>query len=200
MITWFADFNGLELFYLICAVTGALFLVFKMALQFIGVGGGEMDLDVDIGGDLDAGGDMDAGHPDSDPGFHLLSLLGLSSFFMMFGLVGLTCYRQYQLGVLISMCGSVAGGGISVWLIGKLFRGASHLQSSGTLKTADAVGCSGTVYLNIPAKGIGRVTLNFNNHLREFDATASDGAALLTGTLVRVVEVKASVLYVEPIN
>ncbi|MDD2600891.1 MAG: hypothetical protein PHO37_16990 [Kiritimatiellae bacterium] len=195
MTTWFSDFNGLELFYLICAVTGALFVAFKMVLLIIS---GDIDTDIDV--DLDAGGDLAGEHSDSDAGFHWLSMLGLSSFFMMFGLVGLTCYRQYHLGTLISMFGSTAGGVMSVWIIGKIFQGASKLQSSGTLRTADAVGCSGTVYLNIPENGTGRVTLNFNNHLRELDAVAHDGSALPTGTLVRVVEVKARVLSVEAIK
>jgi len=196
---WFADFKSIELFYLICAVIGGAFLIFKMVLMFIG-GDIDADVDIDVDVDLDGGFDMEAGHADSDVGFHLLSLISLSSFFMMFGLVGLTCYRQYHLHALISMVGSITGGSLSVWIIGKIFQGASKLQSSGTLKTADAVGCTGTVYLNIPQNGTGRVTLNFHNHLREFDAITSDGSALDTGSPVRVVEVKARVLYVEAIH
>jgi membrane protein implicated in regulation of membrane protease activity len=125
---------------------------------------------------------------------------GLSAFFMMFGLVGLAMYRQSQAGVVFSIIGAVAAGMISVWVIGKLFQGAARLQSSGTLKTADAVGSTGTVYLNIPKGGTGRVSLNFRNRLREFDATEKNGAEVPTGTPIRVVQVKANILVVEIIR
>jgi len=119
---------------------------------------------------------------------------------MMFGLVGIALYRQSQMGVVTSIVGAVVAGLASVWFIGKIFQGAARLQSSGTLHIADAVGCTGTVYLTIPERGTGRVTLNFKNHLREFDAREKNGAEVPTGTPVRVVQVNATVLVVESIQ
>ncbi|MBU0680301.1 MAG: hypothetical protein KKD73_02655 [Proteobacteria bacterium] len=191
MVKAFADFNGLEIFFLICAIIGGFFVLFKLVMQFIG---GDADTDGGLSGDLDTE------HVDSDVGFRLLSMHGLSAFFMMFGLVGLAFYRQSQVGVIISIVGALTAGMLAVWVIGKLFQGATRLQSSGTLKTADAVGSTGTVYLTIPAKGTGMVSLNFRNRLREFDATERNGAEVATGTPVRVVDVKANILVVEIIN
>jgi membrane protein implicated in regulation of membrane protease activity len=187
----FADFNGLEIFFLICAIIGGFFVFFKLVMQFIG---GDTDTDGGLAGDLDTE------HVDSDVGFRLLSMHGLSAFFMMFGLVGLAFYRQSQAGVIISIVGALTAGIAAVWVIGKLFQGATRLQSSGTLKTVDAVGSTGTVYLTIPAKGTGMISLNFRNRLREFDATEKNGAEVATGTPVRVVAVKANILVVEIIN
>ncbi len=178
------------MFFLGCAVIGGFFVLVKLVLQFIG---GDSEADVGVDGDVG----FDAEHVDSDIGFRALSIQGLSAFFMMFGLVGLALYRQSQLEVLVSIVGAVAAGLFSVWVMGKLFQMASRLQSSGTLQTADAVGCTGTVYLTIPEKGTGRVSLNFKNHLREFDAIEKNGAEIPTGTPVRVVQVRASVLVVE---
>ena len=160
MVKVFSDFNGLEVFFLACAIIGGFFVVVKLFMQFIGG---------DTGADVDT--DFDAGHLDSDIGFRLLSMHGLSAFFMMFGLVGLALYRQSQVGVAISMIGAVMAGLISVWVMSKIFQAAIQLQSSGTLKTSDAVGSTGTVYLTIHEGGTGRVSLNFQNRLREFDAT-----------------------------
>jgi membrane protein implicated in regulation of membrane protease activity len=187
----FSDFNGLEVFFLACAIIGGFFVVIKLFMQFAG---GDTDTNVSVDTD------MDAGHVDSDIGFSLLSMHGLSAFFMMFGLVGLALYRQSQAGVVISMIGAVAAGVISVWVISKIFQSATQLQSSGTLKTSDAVGSTGTVYLTIPEGGTGRVTLNFQNRLREFDATEKNGTELPTGTPIRVVQVNASILVVEIIQ
>ncbi|MFH2092614.1 MAG: hypothetical protein ABIJ31_09645 [Pseudomonadota bacterium] len=155
---------------------------------------------MDTSAGVDGNIDIDSSHADSDVGFRLLSLQGLSAFFMMFGLVGLALYRQSQVGTLIAILGAVVAGMVSVWVIGKLFQGAVSLQSSGTLKTADAVGSSGTVYLTIPEGGTGRVSLNFQNRLREFDASEKNGSQVPTGTPVRVVQVKANVLVVEILN
>jgi membrane protein implicated in regulation of membrane protease activity len=189
----FSDFNGLEVFFLACAVIGGFFVLMKLIMQFVG---GDTDTTVDVHGDIG----VDAHHADSDVGFRLLSMHGISAFFMMFGLVGLALYRQSQVGVFISMIGAVAAGLASVWVIGKLFQGASRLQSSGTLKTSDSVGSTGTVYLTIPKGGTGRVSINFRNHLREFDASEKDGAELPTGTPIRVVRVNANILVVESIQ
>jgi membrane protein implicated in regulation of membrane protease activity len=188
----FSDFNGLEMFFLACAVIGGFLVLFKLVMQFMG---GDTHIH-DMSGDIS----MDSGHVDSDVGFRILSIHGFSAFFMMFGLVGLAFYRQSQMGVFISIIGAVAAGMASVWVIGKLFQGAARLQSSGTLKTADAVGSTGTVYLTIPEGGVGRVSLNFQNHMREFDAIEKNGLALPTGTPVRVVQVKVNILVVETIN
>jgi membrane protein implicated in regulation of membrane protease activity len=185
------DYNGLEIFFLVCAGTGTALVLIKLVLQLLGA-----DQDTDVGFD----NDVDVGHPGSDEGFRVLSLHGFSSFFMMFGLVGLALYRQSQMGVPLSIAGALVAGMASVWIIGKLFQGAVRLQSSGTLKISEAVGCKGTVYLTIPAGGIGRVSINFHNRLREFDAIEKAGAQLVTGTPVQVVEIKANILVVETIQ
>jgi len=187
----FSDFNGLEIFFLICAVIGGFFVFIKLVLQFIGS---------DANTEIDVDSDIDIDHADSDVGFRLLSLQGLSAFFMMFGLVGLALYRQSRMGIVISNIGAVVAGLVSVWVIAKLFQAASRLQSSGTLKTEDAVGCTGTVYVTIPNGGTGQVNLNFRNHLREFNATEKNGVEVPTGTPVRVVQVNANVLVVEIIS
>ena len=193
MAKLFSDFNGLELFFLICAIIGGFFVLMKLALQLVG---GDTDADASVENDID----IDPEHVDSDVGFRLLSMHGLSAFFMMFGLVGLALYRQSQVGVIISNVGAVAAGMFTVWIIGKLFQGAARLQSSGTLKTADAVGSTGTVYLTIPKGAVGRVSINFRNRLREFDATEKNGTEVPNGTPVRVVQVNANILVVEIIN
>lgn len=180
--------NGIEIFFLICAVIGGFFVIVKLVLQLIGA---DADVDTDIDSDI---------HTDSDAGFKLLSIYGITSFLLMFGLVGLALYHQSQAGFLVSIIGATAAGFASFWVIGRLFTLVGRLKSSGTLDTASAVGSKGTVYLNIPAGGTGRVTINMNGHLREFDAVTVNQAALLTGTPIFVVRVDANVLVVDKIN
>jgi membrane protein implicated in regulation of membrane protease activity len=146
---------------------------------------------------MDANTGFDAHHTDSDAGFTLLSLHGLSSFFMMFGLVGLALYRQSQTGKALSIAGAALAGVLSVWAIRKLFAAVTRLQSNGTLGIADAVGCTGTVYLTIPKGGAGRVMINVKSRLREYDAVEQKGDEIPTGVAVRVVRSDANLLIVE---
>ena len=188
------SFNSLDIFFIACAAIGGFFVVIRIALQFFGA-----DHDTDAGIQLGGHDGVDVHHADSDLGFKFLSIHGLSTFLMMFGLIGLALYHQSGLSVLVAIPGAAAAGVLAVWVVGKLFRSAVNLQSSGTLETRDAVGATGTVYLTIPEKGVGRVNVRFRGRLRECDAMEKEGEKLTTGTPVKVVQVRDSMLVVEKI-
>lgn len=193
MSDYFSQYNGVEIFLLVCAIVGGFFVIMKFVMMFIG-------FDHDAGADLNVDGhDIDLNHVDSDTGFHVLSLHGISSFLLMFGLVGLAMYRQNHLGVIISLIGAMVAGSVSVWIIGKMFMFAGKMKSSGTITIDSTVGTQGKVYMKIPDKGVGRVLINVRNSLREYDATSNDNKAIDTGTPVRVVWVDGNVLVVERI-
>ena len=78
-----------------------------------------------------------------------------------------------------------------------IFNIFNSLQSSGTLDTKQAIGSTGQVYLTIPDKGIGKVTISFQNRLREFDATSFEGEELKTGQPIKVVRVDGNILVVQ---
>ena len=191
MANAFSNLNGFELFFLICAIVGGFFVLIRLIMQFIGADA-ELDTDLDTG--------IDSQHVDSDIGFKVLSMHSLTSFLMMFGLVGFALYRQSGAGMFFSTLGASVAGAASVWVIGRIFASVSRLQSSGNLATDSAVGSTGSVYLSIPEGGTGRVSINFRSRLREFDATAADGEAIATGTPIRVVRVKGREMVVEKIR
>ena len=111
MQTMFSQYTGVEVFFLICAVVGGIFVLFKLIMQFMG-------LDHDHDGSLPTDShDICGHHSDSDVGFKVLSLQGVISFLMMFGLVGLALHRESQVGILSSMAGAIAAGIASVWII-----------------------------------------------------------------------------------
>lgn len=193
MNEFLSQYNGVEIFFFICAVVGGVFVIIKFIMQFIG-------LDADVGGDFDIDGhDIDLDHADSDAGFHVLSLLGISSFLLMFGLVGLAMYRQSHLGMLFSLIGAMLVGCVSVWVIGKMFMFMSKMKSSGTIAIDSTVGAQGKVYMKIPDNGTGRILIKVKNSLREYDATSHDSKAIETGTPVRVVWVDGNMIVVERI-
>jgi hypothetical protein len=196
-----ANFNGMENFFLLCAGVGGFFVVLKMLMQLLG---GETHTDINhdftIDGGIDHDFSVEAHHADSDVGFKALSLHGLASFLMMFGLVGLALYRQSGVGTLISLGGAALAGMGTVWVIGKLFQLAGRLQSSGTLSpTGGLLASTGTVYMSIPKGGTGRVMINARNRLREFDAVSVNGEELPTGTAVQVIDVSGNAVVVQSI-
>ena len=197
---YFSQYSSVEIFFLICAVIGGFFVVIKFIMLFLGFDH-DTSQDFSMGGhDIDVGGhDIDAQHSDSDAGFHALSLHGITSFLLMFGLVGLAMYRQSSFGIFMSMIGAVLAGCISVWIIGKLFFMFSKMKSSGTISIDSTVGVQGKVYMRIPENGTGRVLVSVRNSLREYDASAHDGKAIETGAPIRVVWVDGNVLVVERI-
>lgn len=187
------QFSGLEIFFLICACVGGGLFIIRFVIQlFLG---GDADADVDI-----QVGHADVTHVDADASFKLLTLQGLTAFFMMFGLVGFALLRESHAGSGLALAGALAAGAGSVWLIGKIFSSVKKLQSSGTLDNDEAKGEKGVVYLTVRARGTGKVQISMKGRIREFEAVARDGGEIKTGEQVRVIEVNNNLLVVEKIQ
>jgi membrane protein implicated in regulation of membrane protease activity len=185
MQEWFAAHNGLEQMFLLCAVIGGTIVLLRLVLTVAGLDHQD--------------GALDGAHADSDTGFQLLSIQGISSFFTLFGLVGYTLYRQAHMGVGISLAVAVLAGVAAVWLMQRIFVSMLKLQSSGSVNLGSAVGCEGTVYVTVTGAG-GSVQIRVANRLREFDAISGDGRELPSGTPIRVEKLAASKLVVTRIG
>jgi membrane protein implicated in regulation of membrane protease activity len=184
--------SGLEIFFVICALIGGGLFIIRFVIQFFGGGSVDADADIQVGhGDVD--------HMDADISFKLLSIQGLTAFFMMFGLVGFAMLRESRTGSGVALVSALAAGLGSVWLIGKIFSSVKKLQSSGTIENTGAIGEQGTVYLTIRAKGSGKVQVVMKGRIREFEAVEKNGEEIKTGERIRVKEVNGSVVVVERI-
>lgn len=171
----------IEGIYWASAIGGGILFLLRTILMF--TGGGD--------GDLDAADDLTAEHPGGEFTFNLLSLQGLTSFFTMFGLVGLTLLRS-GVHVILTMVGGAAAGLFTVFVISWIFSQVGRFQSEGTLDIRNAIGAKGSVYLRIPADGVGQVQLPVQGALRVLDAVSEDGADLPSGTGIQVTGVRDS--------
>lgn len=144
-----------------------------------------------IGGDFsDDGLDSAADHHSSgDASFKLLSLQGLTAFFMMFGLVGLALLNA-SMFPLVSAFGGALAGLAAVWVIGLIYSQVKRLQSSGTIDIRKTIGAEGTVYLNIPQGGTGQVQVIAQGALKIFDAIAKNKEGIRTGEKIHVVDIQ----------
>ena len=193
-LTW------IETIYWVSTIIGGTLFVLRTIMMFVGGGledadfdGDNIDTDFHTDFDSDINVDMDT-HIDtdavssSDISFKLLSLQGLTAFFMMFGLVGLALFKA-NLHVLITLFGGTIAGLFSVWVLSWLFSKMKLLQSDGTISIKNAIGEKGSVYLTIPAKSSGQVQVTVQGALKIFDAITEDGKKLATGEQVKVVGV-----------
>lgn len=194
-MTFLESLNGLDIFFLICALAGGIPLIIRFILQFMGADFGD---DATMSADFESpdGGDSF----DTDASLKFISLHGLTSFLMMFGLVGFALYRQSEVGAAYSLLGGSAAGFISFWVIGKIFRVVASMQSSGTIEMSQAVGSEGKVYTTIRPDKTGSVMITCMGRLREYDASSANNQEIKTGARIRVTEVSGNVLVVTPIQ
>ncbi|HET60096.1 MAG TPA: hypothetical protein ENN32_06980 [Chloroflexi bacterium] len=212
----------LEYIYLACAIAGAIIFVVRIVLMFVGGFGGDTDMDLDVGADgadfgdiemeldgadfdasiegfdlAEASADSDLG--DTDLSFRFLSVQGISSFIMMFGIVGLAIAKA-PIHPVFSLFAGIGAGLFTVWIISLIFVAATGLQSDGTMRMTSAVGETGKVYLRIPAEDVGKVQVVVQGALRVLEAFSEDGAAIPTGTKVKVVDVRDTALVVKVLH
>lgn len=172
----------IEVIYWASTIIGGTLFLLRLGMMLFGGGlegdGGDVSGDA---GDLDISSDQ----ADADVSFKLLSVQGLTSFFMMFGLVGLALLRA-NLHVMITIIGGMLAGLITVAVTGTIFSQMKRLQTEGTIRIQNTVGSEGTVYLTIPKNGTGQVQIIAQGSLKIFDAVSSSRNQIATGEKVRV--------------
>ncbi len=206
MTAFFESLNGIEKTFLLCALLGSTLFLIRTILFFIGGdadsevdGDFDFDGDIDIDADIDFDGDIDVsdiGHLDGAASFHIFSLHGITGFFMMFGLVGLAMSKQSNLSAAISVLGGLVAGVITMWIVAKIFMSMKKLQSDGTLNLRNAVGQEGTVYLNIPAEGTGKVQVVVQERLKIFNAVSAKKEEIKTGENIKILKVVSGNIFV----
>ncbi len=172
----------IEVIYWASTIIGGTLFILRLGMMLIGgdLGSDGGDISGDAG-DIDISGD----HADADISFKLLSVQGLTSFFMMFGLVGLALLKA-NLHIFITILGGAIAGLITVGATGLIFSQMKRLQTEGTIKIQNTVGSEGTVYLTIPKNGTGQVQVIVQGSLKIFDAVSSNKNQIATGEKVRV--------------
>ena len=176
------------------AIASSLIFIIETVLTFIGADV-EMDMDTDF--------DIADGGFEGDPSMNLYTFRNLVNFLLGMSWTAILLNEQMKSKALLMLIAFAVGAAI-VFAVMMMFKGLSKMQQSGNINVFEsAVGCSGKVYLTIPGerKGSGKVQININNSVREYDALTDSEDDLKTGTSIKVTEVlDASTLLVEEIN
>ena len=162
--------------FLYCAIIGGTILVLQFALLLFGAGG-----DTDVGGEHIG----DVGH-DQAAFLKLFSMQTVSTFLTFFGLVGLGTQNLGWSTLAVALT-AIAAGAAALFVVARLMRGLSRLQSSGNVDLKNAVGHTGSVYLRIPpsGEGHGRVLMQVQGRTVECRAI-SRADEIPTGATIRV--------------
>ena len=180
-----AGLTWIEIIYWASTIVGGTLFILRVIMMFIG--GGVSDDAIDSA--IDSGGDFSAGdHVEADVSFKLMSVQGLTSFFMMFGLVGLALLEA-GLPVFVTVLGGMLAGLVTVAVTGLIFTQMKRLQTEGTINIQNTVGTQGSVYLTIPKNGTGQVQIIAQGSLKIFDAVSNSKAVIATGEKVQVIGV-----------
>ena len=184
--------EGLDVVFAGMAIIGTLLFVVYFGLVLIGgVADGALDM---------VGLDVDFGMDSAEGSFQMLTVQGILSFVMMFGIFGLATSQADQHNIIAVGVGGVAGV-ISMWLVGKVFQVMMSLESDGTVRHNDAIGAKGTVYRTIRAGKSGQIQVEFQDALRTCEAVAEDEELTIeTGKFVTVVGNIAEMLIVRPLS
>lgn len=121
-------------------------------------------------------------------GFRLFTMQGIIAFFCIFGWSGLLFLKGglpvWGASLLAFVCGFAA-----LFLMGLALWGMQKIQSDGTLNVKYALGRSGEVYIPIPGqrKEPGKVMVEVQDQLMEFEAVTDEDEKIPTGTQVTVI-------------
>lgn len=182
--------SGIDILFAAMAVIGTTLFLLYFLLLIIG-GFADGILDGVFGFDFD----MDSGFA-----FELLTLQGILSFIMMFGIFGLAV-SQANDSTLMAIAAGTFAGLVSMYIMGKVYHLFRGLESDGNVNHDNAVGARGEVYVTIPKGGSGQVQVTYQNALRTMSARAKNGdSELASGTMITVVDRVGSTLIVEPMS
>ena len=175
---WYESLPFILQMYWACAAIGSVIFIIQLALTLIGMDSGDVEVDFDGADTMDYG-----------DGLSLFSVRAFINFLIGFGFAGI-CFYNIISNTLLLLVVSIAVGTLLAWSILLLWNKIKGLEKKENYSIRDSVGITASVYLRIPAnrQASGKVQVSLGGSVREFSAV-TDGDALPTGTMVKIVEV-----------
>ncbi len=163
-----------------------------------GVDGGAFDGGVD-GGAFDGAGLHDASAAEHSSGLHVLSTRTIVAFLAGFGWTGVIA-RTGGISTGLSALAALAVGTVLMFMVYWLMRVLYGLRQSGNVDYRNAIGQVGTVYVRIPAAGVGtgQIQVLVQGRLATVAAVTDGPENITSGRKVKVTaQLSESILKVE---
>jgi hypothetical protein len=199
MAEWWSGLTGLNQFFYAGAAFFSVFLLWQLVASLTGLSA-DHDVDGGVGhpGDL-AADPHGADAADTAMAFKLLSVRSIISFFTLF-CWGAALYLNRGDTPVRALTYAMIWGLTGMALVSLILWGMRRLVSVGNLRLESCVGTDGTVYVNIPANGMGEVRVEVGGVVSYVKARTVDGQALKAGAAIRVArKLTANTVMVEPL-
>jgi hypothetical protein len=166
------------------ALPVSLFFLLQTIMTFIGLSGGETDIDSDSG--------------DTDLPFEIFTLRNLINFLLGFSWTGISLYDSIA-NKLILILISVAVGILFIGIFFILIKQILKLGEDNSFKFENTINQTATVYLTIPEakSGVGKVQVSVNGSYHELQAMTEASEKITTGSVVKIKNVENNILSVE---
>lgn len=208
---WWHSLETLTQVFFFGAAVFSLIFLWQFISAMLGMGG-HVDMDAagfhpgDMGGGAD-GADAEgiethsAGEAgESVEAFHILSIRAILAFFTLFFWAA-ALYRTNGKSVASAVVLATAWGAAAWLFVAVLLHWMRKLAETGTAQLGTCVGRRATVYLAIPAGGVGRIRVNVSGVVSVVRARGAGGATIAPGTAVTVTRVvEGGTVEVRPID
>jgi hypothetical protein len=188
MDTWWQGLSLLSKVFASSALLFSILLVWQLISILIGMDSGS-HLHVD-GAAMDHGADVHDHASGDGEGvtFSLVSIRSVIAFGTLFSWAG-TLYLSGGTSPLLAVVYSLFWGLTAMFAVSYLLYKLLRLQEKGNMSLWTAVGAEGTVYMDIPEKGIGQIRVSVSGVINFSKARSIYGMALPAGTKVVVMGV-----------
>jgi membrane-bound ClpP family serine protease len=166
------------------ALPVSLFFGLQTIMTFVGLSGGETDMDSDAG--------------DVELPFEIFTLRNLINFLLGFSWTGISFYHSIQNKTVLIIT-SVLVGLLFVAIFFFLIKQILKLSENNSFKMEDTLHKTAQVYLTIPEvkSGKGKVLISIKGSFRELDAMTLSNEKIPSNTSVKIVAIENNVLIVE---
>lgn len=170
-------------FFWTVSIVGTVLFVLQLALNFLGhdIGAEDAGTDIEITSDFEIATD-----------FSLFSLRSILAFLALFGWTGIVMlHKGYTLP--IAVIASLFTGFAAMFSVAYLFYLFFKMQDSGSeFYPYQALGQIADVYLTIPPnkEGSGLIHITLDGNFRELQAITEQGAPIVTGQKIRIIDVQ----------
>ena len=133
---------------------------------------------------------------DTDSSFNLLTIEGISAFFMAAGWMGYFALR-FNYGTKIALITAIVSGLIVMLLFGWGISKFKKMDKNPTADLNELVGKVGKSYMKFEPKGLSKIEIEFNSKLEILDAKNNTDVEIESFQPIKVVKIENNVIYIE---
>lgn len=151
---------------------------------------------------MDTGAEIDSDFTsitDTDASFHLLTIEGISAFFMCSGWTGWVSFSILHYELKVAIIASIISGICGMLLFAWLLSLTKKMEQINVYDLNSLVDKTGKAYVHFEPKGNGKIQIEFNSRLDIIDAISLSDDRIEAFSQIKVVKVENDVVYIDKV-